>query len=208
MEEVLDLYEQPYDPKIPMIRFDERPYQMLGEVREPLPMMPGKVRRFDPEYEREGNAYVHVAFEPLRGRREVEVSERRRGVEFAHLMHHLAEEVYPDAEKIRLVCDNLSTRSPAAFYETFSPEIAHRLTRKIKFIYTPVHGSWPNMAEIEISVLVRQCLERRLPDKATLRREAKAWQEERNRKGASVDWRFRTEDARIKLRSLYPSVKE
>jgi hypothetical protein len=208
MEEVLDLYEEPYDPKIPMICFDERPYQMLGEVRDPLPMVPGKVRRFDSEYEREGNAYVHMAFEPLRSWREVEVTERRRGVEFAQLMHHLAEEIYPDAEKIRLVCDNLSTHSPAAFYETFSAEIAHRLARKIEFCYTPVHGSWLNMAEIEISVLVRQCLERRLPDEETLRREAKAWQEERNRKGASVNWRFTTEDARIKLRSLYPSVKE
>jgi DDE superfamily endonuclease len=208
MEEVLDLYEEPYDPKKPMICFDERPYQMLGEVRDPLPMAPGKVRRLDSEYEREGLAYVHTAFEPLRGWREVEVSERRRGVEFAQLMHHLAEELYPDAEKIRLICDNLSTHSPAAFYEAFSPEIAHRLARKIEFCYTPVHGSWLNMAEIEISVLVRQCLERRLPDKETLRREAKAWQGERNRKGASVNWRFRTEDARIKLRSLYPSVKE
>jgi hypothetical protein len=208
MEEVLDLYEQPYDPARPMICFDERPCQMLGEVRDPLPMAPGKVRRFDSEYEREGMAYVHVAFEPLRGWREVEVSERRRGLEFAHLMHHLAEKIYPDAEKIRLVCDNLSTHSPAAFYETFTPEIAHRLARKIEFCYTPVHGSWLNMAEIEISVLVRQCLERRLPDKETLRREAKAWQGERNRNEASVNWRFRTEDARIKLRSLYPSVKE
>jgi hypothetical protein len=208
MEEVLDLYEQPYDPRRPMICFDERPCQMLGEVRDPLPMAPGKVRRFDSEYEREGMAYVHMAFEPLRGWREVEVTERRRGLEFAQLMHHLAEEIYPDAEKICLVCDNLSTHSPAAFYGAFSPEIAHRLARKIEFIYTPVHGSWLNMAEIEISVLVRQCLERRLPDKQILRRETKAWQEERNRTGASVNWRFRTEDARIKLRSLYPSVKE
>jgi hypothetical protein len=180
MEEILDLYEEPYDPLRPMICFDERPYQMLGEVRDPLSMAPGKVRRFDSEYKREGMAYVHMAFEPLRGWREVEVSERRRGLEFAQLMHHLAEEIYPDAEKIRL----------------------------IEFCYTPVHGSWLNMAEIEISVLVRQCLERRLPDKETLRRETKAWQGERNRKGASVNWRFRTEDARIKLRSLYPSVKE
>jgi hypothetical protein len=207
MEEVLDLYEQPYDPTRPMICFDEHPYQMLGEVRDPLPIVPGIVRRFDSEYEREGTAYVHVAFEPLRGWREVEVSERRRGVEFAHLMHHLAEEIYPDAEKIRLVCDNLSTHSPAAFYEAFSAEIAHRLARKIEFFYTPVHGSWLNMAEIEVSVLVRQCLERRLPDIKTLCREVKAWQRERNRKEASVNWRFRTEDARIKLRSLYPTVK-
>jgi hypothetical protein len=208
MEEVLDLYEQPYDPTRPMICFDERPYQMLGEVRDPLPMAPGKVRRFDSEYEREGMAYVHVAFEPLRGRREVEVSERRRGKEFAKLMHHLAEEVYPDAEKIRLVCDNLSTHSPAAFYEAFPAEKARSLATKIEFVHTPVHGSWLNMVEIEISVLVRQCLKRRLPDIETLNREAQAWCTERNRLGTSVDWRFRTEDARIKLRSLYPLVKE
>ena len=180
MEEVLDLYEEPYDPRRPMICFDERPCQMLGEVRDPLPMVPGKVRRFDSEYEREGMAYVHVAFEPLKGWREVEVSERRRGLEFAHLMRHLAEEIYPDAEKIRLVCDNLSTHSPAAFYESFSPEIAHRLARKIEFCYTPVHGSWLNMVEIEISVLdlrigEAQCLKRRLPDMERLEREAKAW---------------------------------
>ena len=202
MEEVLDLYEEPYDPRRPMICFDERPCQMLGEVRDPLPMVPGKVRRFDSEYEREGMAYVHVAFEPLKGWREVEVSERRRGLEFAQLMHHLAEEIYPDAKKIRLVCDNLSTHSPAAFYEAFSAEIAHRLARKIEFCYTPVHGSWLNMAEVEISVLVRQCLERRLPDKETVRREVKACQGVRNRKQASVEWRLTTEDADIKLRSL------
>ena len=134
MEEVLDLYEQPYDPRSPMICFDEHPCQMLGEVRDPLPMAPGKVRRFDSEYEREGMAYVHAAFEPLRGWREVEVSEHRRGLEFAKLMNHLAEEIYPDAEKIRLVCDNLSTHSPAAFYEAFSAEIAQRLARKIELL--------------------------------------------------------------------------
>jgi DDE superfamily endonuclease len=208
MEEVLDLYEEPYDPLRPVVCFDERPCQMLSDVREPLPMVSSKARRFDSEYEREGMAYVHVAFEPLRGWREVEVSERRRGLEFAHLMHHLAEGIYPDAVKIRLVCDNLSTHSPAAFYEAFSPEIAHRLARKIEFCYTPVHGSWLNMVEVEISVLVRQCLKRRLPDTETLEREARAWCTERNRLGASVDWCFTTEDARIKLRSLYPSVKE
>ena len=153
-------------------------------------------------------AYVHVAFEPLRGWREVEVSERRRGLEFAHLMHHLAEEIYPDAEKIRLVCDNLSTHSPAAFYEIFSPEQAQRLSRRVEFIYTPVHGSWLNMVEVEISVLVKQCLRgRRLGRIEQLRCEAEAWCWERNRLSASVDWRFTTNDARIKLRKLYPSIE-
>ena len=147
-------------------------------------------------------AYVHVAFEPLRGWREVEVSERRRGLEFAHLMHHLAEEIYPDAEKIRLVCDNLSTHSPVAFYEAFSPEIAHHLAaRKIEFCYTPVHGSWlNNMVEIEISVLVRQCLKRRLPDIETLSREATAWCKERNRLGAwsgASEWRMHASSSAV-----------
>jgi hypothetical protein len=207
MEEVLDLYEDPYDPKRPMICCDEQPYQMLSEVRDPLPMKPGQPERVDFEYEREGDAYVHMAFEPLKGFREVEVTERRRGVEFAQLMQHIADDLYPEAEKIRVVLDNLSTHTGAAFYEAFSAEKARSLATKIKFIYTPVHGSWLNMAEIELSVLGRQCLKRRIPDTKTLRREVKAWQKERNQLGASVDWRFTTEDARIKLRSLYPSEK-
>jgi hypothetical protein len=206
MEEVLDLYEEPYDPKRPMICFDEQPYQMLSEVRDPLPMKPGQPeRRVDFEYKREGNAYVHMAFEPLKGFREVEITERRRGVEFAHLMENLADDRYPQAEKIRVVLDNLSTHTGAAFYEAFPAEKARTLATKIEFIYTPVHGSWLNMAEIELSVLGRQCLKQRIPDTEVLRREAKAWEKERNRLGARVDWRFRTEDARIKLRSLYPS---
>ncbi len=171
-------------------------------------MKPGQPeRRVDFEYKREGNAYVHMAFEPLRGWREVEVSERGRGVEFAHLMEHLADDLYPQAEKIRIVLDNLSTHTGAAFYEAFPAEKARTLATKIEFIYTPVHGSWLNMAEIELSVLGRQCLKRRIPDTKTLRREVKAWQEERNQLGTSVEWRFTTEDARTKLRSLYPSEK-
>jgi hypothetical protein len=152
--------------------------------------------------------WIFMSFEPLSGWREVAVTERRRKREFAHWMRRLAEEHYPQAEKIRVVLDNLSTHSGAAFYESFSAELARKLAQRIEFVYTPVHGSWLNMVEVEISVLVRQCLGRRLPDMETLEREAKAWCVERNRVGASVDWRFRTEDARIKLRSLYPSVKE
>ncbi len=148
-----------------------------------------------------------MSFEPLTGWRELAVTERRRKREFAHWMRRLVEEHYPQAEKIRVVLDNLSTHSGAAFYENFSAEVARNLARRIEFFYTPVHGSWLNMVEVEISVLVRQCLKRRLPDMETLGREAKAWCKERNRLGASVDWRFRTEDARTKLRSLYPSVK-
>ena len=207
MEEVLDLYEQPYDPLLPMVCFDERPCQLIGEVKDPLPVKPGQVGKIDSHYERRGICYVLMAFEPLGGWREVQVTERRRGREFAHSMRRLAEEIYPEAERIRVVLDNLSTHTAAAFYETFAPEQARRLARKFEFIYTPVHGSWLNMVEIEISVLVRQCLKRRLPDIETLQRETAAWTAERNRLGASVEWRFTTADARIKLRSLYPSEK-
>lgn len=213
MEEVLDLYEEDYDEKRPVICFDERPCQLLADVREPLPPRPGGpgggVRLLDHEYERGGTANVHVAFEPLTGWRRVEVTERRRKQEFAEAVRRIAEEDYPQAQRIRLVLDNLSTHTASAFYEAFSPEVARRLARRVEFVYTPVHGSWLNMAEIEISALVRQCLgKRRLPDEGTLRGEVEAWQEERNRLGASVNWRFTTEDARVKLRSLYPAEKQ
>ncbi len=208
MEEILDLYEEPYDPLRPVVCFDERPCQLIGEVRDPLPMKPGAIERFDSEYERGGVCWVLMSFEPLTGWREVAVTERRRKREFAHWMRRLVEEHYPQAEKIRVVLDNLSTHSGAAFYENFSAEVARKLARRIEFVYTPVHGSWLNMVEVEISVLVPQCLKRRLPDMETLERDTKAWCAERNRLGASVDWRFRTEDARVKLRSLYPSTKE
>jgi hypothetical protein len=208
MEEVLDLYEEPYDPLLPVVCFDERPCQLLAEVRDPLPTAPGRAGRFDSHYERRGMAHVLMAFEPLSGWRKVEVSERRRGREFAGMVRGLLEEDYPRAERIRLVCDNLSSHSPAAFYESFPPEDARSLTKRIEFVYTPVHGSWLNMVEIELSALVRQCLGRRLPDVETLGREAQeAWCGERNRLGTSVDWRFATDDARTKLRSLYPSEK-
>lgn len=207
MEKVLDLYEEPYDPLRPVVCFDERPCQLLAEVTDSLPIAPGRPRRFDSHYERRGICHVLMAFEPLSGWRKVEVSERRRGREFARMVRHLAEENYPRAERIRLVCDNLSTHSAAAFYESFPPEVARSLMKRIEFVYTPVHGSWLNMVEIELSVLVRQCLGRRLPDVEPLRRETQAWCGERNRLGASVDWRFTTADARTKLRSLYPSEK-
>ena len=207
MEEVLDLYEEPYDALGPVICFDERPCQLIGDVREPLPMKAGHIERFDSEYERGGVCWVLMSFEPLSGWRELVVAERRRKREFALAMRRLAEKHYPQAQKIRVVLDNLSTHTGAAFYENFSAEVARKLARRLEFCYTPVHGSWLNMVEIEISVMVRQCLKRRLPDMGTLEREAKAWCVERNRLGASVDWRFRTEAARIKLRSLYPSVK-
>lgn len=207
MEEVLDLYEEPYDPKRPVVCFDERPCQLLAEIREPLPIGAGRPERQDHEYQRRGIAHLFVAFEPITGWRGVEVAERRRGCEFAEQARRLAEDLYPHAEKIRLVVDNLNIHTPASFYEAFDAERARELSRRIEFCYTPVHGSWLNMAEIEISVLVRQCLGgRRVPDAQTLRREARAWYEARNQQQASVDWRFTTADARTQLRKLYPSI--
>jgi hypothetical protein len=207
MEAVLDLYEVPYDPLFPVVCFDERPCQLLAEVREPLAMRPGLPERRDHEYERRGMANVLMAFEPLASRREVEVTQRRRGREFAEMVGRLAEETYPEAERIRLVCDNLSTHTAAAFYGVFPPERARRLTQRVEFVYTPVHGSWLNMVEIELSVLVRKCLKGRLADIEALRREVSAWEVERNRLGASVDWRFTTDGARTKLRKLYQSIE-
>jgi transposase len=206
MEEILDLYEEPYDPNRPVVCFDERPCQLLAEVRESFAGKPGKPKRVDSEYERRGMANVLLAFEPLKGRREMRVTEHRRKLEFAAMMRYLLDDLYPEVERIRLVVDNLNTHSPAAFYESFSAEEARRMSKKIEFVYTPKHGSWLNMVEIELSVLVRQCLKRRLPDTQALEREAGAWCEERNRLGTSVEWRFTTEDARIKLRKLYPSI--
>lgn len=208
MEEVLDLYEEPHDPKRPVVCFDERPCQLLAEVREPLPLEAGRPERQDHEYQRRGMAHLFVAFEPLTGWRGVEVSERRRGREFAEFVGRLAEETYPEAEKIRLVVDNLNIHTPASFYEVFEAERARELSRRVEFRYTPVHGSWLNMAEVEISVLVRQCLgRRRIPDADILRTEARAWCEGRNRKRTGVDWRFTTAEARTKLRKLYPSIE-
>jgi hypothetical protein len=209
MEAVLDLYEEPYDPERPVVCFDERPCQLLAEVREPTPIGTDRpVLRRDHEYERRGMAHVFMAFEPLTGWRAASVRERRRGLEFAGEVRRLVEEVYPKAERLRLVVDNLSTHSPAAFYEAFPPEFARLLSRKVEFVYTPTHGSWLNMVEIELSVLARQCLgKRRIPDAETLEREVEAWAKERNRLGTSVDWRFTTPDARTKLRKLYPSIE-
>jgi hypothetical protein len=207
MEAVLDLYEEPYDEKRPVVCFDERPCQLLAEVREPLAGKSGCLERRDHEYERRGTAHVSMAFEPLSGWRRASATERRRGREFAEEVRRLVEEDYPRAERVRLVLDNLSTHSAAAFYETFPPEVARHLTRRVEFVYTPVHGSWLNMVEVEISVLARQCLKRRIPDIETLGREVSAWCETRNRSKASVEWRFTAEDARTKLRKLYPSIE-
>ena len=204
MEDVLDLYAEPYDPKRPVVCCDERPYQLLGEAREPLPMEPERARRIDSEYVRHGGCHLFLSFQPLRGWRQVEVWERRTSQDFAHWMKQLVDEQFAEAEVIRVVLDNLNTHTPAALYQTFAPEEARRLTQKLEFHYTPKHGSWLNMAEIEFSVLERQCLDRRIPEIPGLQRETKAWEEERNERCATVQWRFTTGKAREKLHRLYP----
>ncbi len=187
---------------------DETSKQLLKDTREPLPMEPGRTERRDYEYERGGVMNLFLFCEPLQGRRWVDVTERRTRTDWAHQIKELVDERYPQAERIVLVMDNLNTHTPASLYEAFDPAEARRLAEKLEIHYTPKHGSWLNMAEIELSVLSRQCLNRRVPDFATLEAEVAAWQERRDEKGGKIDWRFRTEDARIKLRSLYPSVKE
>lgn len=204
MEEVLDLYEKPYDPKRPVVCYDERPCVLHAEVREPLPMEPGQPQRIDSEYERQGSCYLFMNFQPLSGWRQVEVSDRRTNQDFAHWMKRLVDEQFPHVEVIRVVLDNLSTHTPAAFYQTFVSEEARRLTQKLEFHYTPKHGSWLNMVEIELSVLSRQCLNRRIPDRESLQREVSAWEQERNQQKATVNWRFTTEKARHKLQRFYP----
>ncbi len=203
MEDVLDLYSEPYNPQRPVVCFDERPYQRLGDVHEPLPMKPGQPQRVDYEYERCRACNLFLLFQPLGGWRQVTVTERRTAEEFAQQMKMLVDEIFPEAEVIRVVLDNLNTHTPAALYEVFPPEEARRLTRKLEFHYTPKHGSWLNMVEIEFSVLSRQCLNRRLPDIETVRREVEAWARKRNEAQATVEWRFTSAEARDWLKRLY-----
>jgi transposase len=205
MEDLLDLYAEPYDPKRPVVCFDERPTQLVRETRQPLPAQPGRPQRFDYEYQRNGTANLFIVFQPLAGWRHIEVSERRTKLDFAGQMQALVDEHFPQAERIRVVLDNLNTHTPAALYEAFAPAEARRILRKLEFHYTPKHGSWLNMVEIELSVLARQCLHRRLPDRATLQLEVSAWEQWRNAEQAKVEWRFTTADARTKLKRLYPS---
>jgi transposase len=208
MEDVLEVYTRPYDPLRPQVCMDETSKQMLRDTRAALPMEPGRSRREDYEYERGGVANVFMFTEPLAGRRWVDITEHRTKVDWAHQIRELVEERYPEAERIVLVMDNLNTHTPASLYEAFDPERARRLSEKLEIHYTPKHGSWLNMAEIELSVLSRQCLNRRVPDFETLSAEAHAWQQRRDEKGVRIEWRFSTDDARIKLRRLYPSLQE
>jgi transposase len=208
MEDVLEVYTRPYDPLRPQVCMDETSKQLLRDTRQPTPMEPGRSERRDYEYERSGVVNLFLFCEPLRGRRWVEVTERRTGTDWAHQIKELVDERYPEAERVVLVMDNLNTHTPASLYEAFEPEEARRLAGKLEIHYTPKHGSWLNMAEIELSVLGRQCLDRRVPDFETLRAEVRAWQERRDAAGGKIDWRFDTEDARIKLKRLYPSLQE
>lgn len=207
MEDVLDVYEKPYDPAYPVVCMDEAGKQLIGEVREPLPVRPGSPTKQDSEYKRGGMANLFMAFEPLAGRRHVQVTARKTSIDFAHFMKQLADEHYREARQIVLVCDNLSTHSRAAFYEAFEPAEARRLAQRFEWHYTPKHGSWLNVAEMELSVLARQCLDRRIPDQEKLSQEVAAWQRQRNDNAVSVNWQFTTADARIKLRKLYPVVE-
>lgn len=203
MEDVLDLYAEAYDPKRPVVCFDELPYQLLAEVNAPLPTAPGTPKRQDYEYERKGHCSLFIGFEPLTGQRVVSVRERRTAQDFAQEMQQLVAR-HPDAEVIRVVLDNLNTHSPAALYQTFPPEEARRLTQKLEFHHTPKHGSWLNQAEIEWSVLTRQALQGRLAYIEIIEARVKPWQDERNQRRATVDWCFSTAHARTKLARLYP----
>ena len=208
MEEVLDLYHLPENARYPTVCFDETSKQLVGEIVTPLPAKPGQPVRYDYEYERNGVQNLFMFFCPLRNWRHVKVTDRRTKADYAHCMRELVDELLPDAHRIRVVQDNLNTHTPTALYSVFPPAEAKRILDRLEFHYTPKHGSWLNMAEIELSVLNRQCLDRRVPDKKTLKQEATAWAERRNAKGASVNWRFTTEDARIKLKRLYPSIED
>jgi transposase len=209
MEDVLEVYTRPYDPLRPQVCMDEVSKQLLlRDTRTPLPMEPGRVKRRDYEYERGGVVNLFMFCEPLGGRRWVDVTERRTKMDWAHQIKELVDLRYPEAERIVLVMDNLNTHTPASLYEAFDPAEAKRLANKLEIHYTPKHGSWLNMAEIELSVLSRQCLDRRVPDFESLQGEVAAWQEHRDAAGNKIDWRFRTEDARIKLKRLYPSLQE
>jgi len=207
MEDVLEVYKRPYDPKRPQVCMDETSKQLLADTRDPISAKPGSLEKFDYEYKREGVANLFMFFEPLMGKRHVKVTERRTRKDWALAMKELSDVHYPDAEVIVIVMDNLNTHSPVSFYETFEPTEARRLSKRFEFHYTPKHGSWLNIAEIELSVLSRQCLNRRMPHQEFLKSEVRAWQEERNDQIVKVRWRFTTDDARIKLKHLYPIIE-
>lgn len=206
MEDVLDLYAQAYDPSRPVVCFDETSKQLIAETREALPAQPGQVERYDYEYKRQGTRNLFMFFEPLAAKRHVEVTQRRTKKDWANAMKWLVDEAYPAADCIRVVLDNLNTHTFAALYETFEPAEASRIRHRLELHFTPKHGSWLNMAEIEFSVFSRQAWADYIPDEATLKRNVKTVEDERNRQHATVNWRFTSQDARVKLHRLYPSL--
>jgi hypothetical protein len=206
MEDVLEVYKRPYAPKRPVVCLDETSKQLIGEVATPVPAAPGHVAHYDYEYVRNGVANIFMISEPLAGQREVEVTDRRTKKDYALCLRKIADEMYPDAEMVVLVQDNLNTHSPASLYEAFEPTEARRLMNRFEVHYTPKHGSWLDMAEIELGILGRQCLSRRIDNVDDLRRETTTWKMEQNSASTKVNWQFTTSDARIKLRKLYPSI--
>jgi hypothetical protein len=208
MEDVLGLYATPYDPKRPVVCFDEKLVQLIVEKRLPLPAKPGKPERYDYEYKRNGTRNLFVFFQPLVGWRHVLTTEQRTKIDDAHAMRYLVDELFPEAETVVVVQDNLNTHTPASLYEAFEPTEAKRILDRLEYHYTPKHGSWLNMVEIEISVLSEQCLDDRIPDEDTLRHEIVAWETDRNERRVTVDWRFGTVNARVKLKRLYPNISQ
>jgi len=206
MEQVLDIYKRPYDELHPVVCMDESPKQLIKETRVPIPMKPGHETKADFEYERCGVANIFLASEPLKGMRYVDVTERKTKVDWAEFIKKIADEWYKDAEKITLVMDNLATHKASALYETYDPKEAKRIWDRFEFAYTPKHGSWLNMAEIELNVLMGQCLKRRISNIKTMKKEAYAWQSHRNNKKATINWQFTNNEARIKLKRLYPTI--
>jgi len=207
MEDVISVYTRPYDPLHPVVCFDESNKQLVAESIEPLPMEPGEPLRYDYQYERNGVRNLFMFSEPLAGWRHVEVTERRTKQDYAQQMKYLVDVRYPDANRITVIHDQLNTHVPSSLYVTFEPAEAKRILDKLEFHYTPKHGSWLNMAEIELSVLSRQCLDCRIPDQESLQREVAAWSSRRNRESHKIDWQFTTADARIKLKRLYPLIQ-
>lgn len=206
MEDVLDVYQRSYDPAIPVICMDEKPYQLLGEIRDPIPARPGSVEKFDSEYEKHGTCSIFLFTEPLGGWRHVFAREHRKKTDWAIEIRKLLAEYYPDAEKICLVTDNLNTHNISSLYEAFPADEARALAKRLEIHYTPKHGSWLNIAEIELSALTKQCLSRRVNALGILNEQLFFWETARNDKQKGVDWQFTTEDARVKLRHLYPKI--
>jgi hypothetical protein len=207
MEDVLEVYQRPHDPQRPVVCLDETTKQMIAETRAPIPAAPGRKARHDYEYERNGVASLFMMFAPLEGWRCVKVTDRHAAIDYAHVLKDLSDTHFPEAAKIVLVQDNLSTHTPASLYAAFPAAEARRLVERFEWHYTPKHGSWLDMAESELAVLTTQCLDRRIPDKPTLTKEVAAWQDDRNKRCVKADWQFTTDNARVKLKSLYPQFE-